>query len=48
VPVLAAPLRQATQTFDEIWYGGRAADATAYAALVGVDELVAGTRVTGS
>ena len=28
VPDLAEPLRRATTTFDEIWYGGRTADAS--------------------
>lgn len=44
VPALDAPLRRAATTFDEVWYGGRPADARAYAVLVEVDEQVVATR----
>jgi hypothetical protein len=40
VPHIAAPLRRATTTFDEIWYGGRTADASSYAVLVEADRAV--------
>ena len=46
VPALADDLRQAAVTFDEIWYGGRDADASSYAVLVGVDERVGASRLT--
>ena len=46
VPALADDLRQAAVTFDEIWYGGRDADASSYAVLVGVDERVSASRLT--
>ena len=45
VPSLGDPLRRAATTFDEVWYGGREADAGAYAVLVEVDDLVASTRM---
>jgi hypothetical protein len=31
--------------FDEVWYGGRDADAGSYAVLVGVDERVRDSRL---
>jgi hypothetical protein len=43
VPAVADDLRRAAHVFDEIWYGGRVADASSYALLVEVDERVAGT-----
>ena len=45
VPVLADPLRLAATTFDEVWYGGRAADRASYDVLVEVDRLVTSTRM---
>lgn len=45
VPALSGPLQQAARTFDEVWYGGRRADAAAYAVLVDVDRTVAATRL---
>ena len=45
VPSLAEPLRRGTTTFDEIWYGGRAADGSSYAVLVEVDRVVSATRL---
>jgi len=45
VPSIAAPLQRAAGLFDEIWYGGRTADAGSYAALVAVDDAVAGSRL---
>ena len=50
VPALADDLRRAAVLFDEVWYGGRNADAGSYAELVGVDERVRGSRlvVTGT
>ena len=44
VPEVADDLRRAAVTFDEIWYGGRSADASSYALLVDVDDRVARTR----
>ena len=40
VPDVAADLRRAAVLFDEVWYGGRPADASSYAVLVAVDERV--------
>ena len=40
VPDIAEPLRRATSTFDEIWYGGRPADASSYEILVAADRAV--------
>lgn len=50
VPAIAGDLSRAAVLFDEIWYGGRDADAGSYAELVGVDERVQGSRlaVTGT
>jgi hypothetical protein len=45
VPALADDLRRAAVLFDEVWYGGRQADAGSYAVLVGVDERVRDTRL---
>ena len=44
LPALAEPLRRAATTFEQIWYGGRAADPTDYAVLVAVDEQVGSAR----
>lgn len=48
VPLIAEPLRRATATFDEIWYGGRAADASSYAVLVEADRAVSAARLAVS
>jgi hypothetical protein len=40
VPDVAADLRRAAVLFDEVWYGGRPADASSYAVLVAVDDRV--------
>jgi hypothetical protein len=48
VPALAEDLRRAATVFDEIWYGGRVADATSYAVLVEVDGRVSASRLVGS
>jgi len=45
VPALALPLRRAAVTFDEVWYGGRTADAASYATVVEVDGTVTSTRL---
>lgn len=45
VPAIAADLGRATRTFDEIWYGGRNADAASYAVLVTADGAVAAARL---
>ncbi len=44
VPGIAADLARAAALFDEVWYGGRPADASSYAVLVAVDERVADRR----
>ena len=48
VPTIAEPLHRATSTFDEIWYGGRTADASSYAVLVEADRLVSSARLVVS
>lgn len=45
VPALAAPLRRASTTFDEIWYGGRPAEASSYAVVVSADDAVTSARL---
>jgi hypothetical protein len=45
VPAVAEPLRRAATVFDEVWYGGRLADAGSYAVLVEVDRLVTAARL---
>jgi len=45
VPALAEDLGRAAVLFDEVWYGGRDADAGSYAVLVGVDERVRDSRL---
>jgi hypothetical protein len=45
VPDIAEPLRRATTTFDEIWYGGRSADAASYDVLVAADRAVSSARL---
>jgi hypothetical protein len=44
VPDVAADLARAAALFDEVWYGGRPADAGSYAVLVAVDERVSDRR----
>lgn len=44
MPALAEDLRRAALLFDEIWYGGRTADASSYAVLVQVDDKIPGAR----
>jgi len=44
VPECATELRAAARVFDDIWYGGRAADATHDALLRGLDERVRASR----
>ena len=44
VPALAEDLRRASIVFDEVWYGGRTADAGSYALLVDVDTRAAAAR----
>ena len=44
VPGIAADLTRAAVLFDEVWYGGRPADAASYAVLVAVDERVSDRR----
>jgi hypothetical protein len=45
VPAVADELRRAAVVFDEIWYGGRTADSSSYAALVAVDAHVREARM---
>jgi len=45
VPAVGDELRQAAVLFDEVWYGGRTADAGSYAVLVALDEHVAASRM---
>lgn len=45
VPALQGPLRRATTTFDEIWYGGRRADAASYDVVVAADRAVTSARM---
>ncbi|GAC1442037.1 MAG: hypothetical protein NVS3B26_03560 [Mycobacteriales bacterium] len=45
VPTIAEPLLRATQTFDEIWYGGRLAQASSYDVLVAADRAVTAGRL---
>ncbi|MCW2600344.1 MAG: hypothetical protein JWM02_2173 [Frankiales bacterium] len=45
VPTLAEPLRRGATVFDEVWYGGRTADASSYAVLVELDRQVTATRL---
>ena len=44
VPAVADDLRRGAVLFDEIWYGGRPADASSYALLVEVDRRVGSSR----
>lgn len=44
LPDAAADLRLGARTFDDIWYGGRPADAAAYARMVDVDAQVGRAR----
>jgi Domain of unknown function (DUF4129) len=44
VPEVADDLRRGARTFDEVWYGGRTADASTYAVLVAVDDRVSAAR----
>lgn len=45
VPAVADDLRRAAVLFDEVWYGGRTADAGSYAVLVEVDDRVSAARL---
>lgn len=45
VPGVAGDLHRAAVLFDEVWYGGRSADAASYAVLVEVDEHVSASRL---
>jgi hypothetical protein len=40
VPSLSGPLLAGARLFDEVWYGGRAADSSSYRVLVELDERV--------
>jgi hypothetical protein len=48
VPSVAAPLKRGVQVFDDVWYGGRAADASSYAVLVEVDRVVREARLASA
>jgi len=45
VPAVADDLHRAAVLFDEVWYGGRPADAASYTVLVAVDERVRSSRL---
>lgn len=45
VPALAGPLRRGATVFDEVWYGGRVADAASYQGLVELDRTVRTSRL---
>jgi hypothetical protein len=45
VPEVAGDLTRATRVFDEVWYGGRPADAAGYAVLVEVDQRLVERRL---
>jgi hypothetical protein len=45
LPALSADLRRGATVFDEVWYGGRTADASSYAVLVAVDNAVTSARL---
>lgn len=45
VPGIAAPLTRGVTVFDDVWYGGRQADAAGYAVLVEVDNAVREARL---
>ena len=45
VPAVAAALSRGVRVFDDVWYGGREADASGYAALVEVDRAVQEARL---
>ncbi len=44
LPSVSADLRLGARLFDDVWYGGRTADASTYARLVAVDDAVASAR----
>jgi len=48
LPSVAADLRAGARLFDDVWYGGRAADPSGYARLVALDDAVAAARPGGS
>jgi len=45
VAEIGAPLARAVRVFDDVWYGGRTADASSYAVLVEVDRVVREARL---
>lgn len=45
VPTIAAAMLRGTRVFDDVWYGGREADASSYATLVEVDTTVRDSRL---
>ncbi|MBI1377089.1 MAG: DUF4129 domain-containing protein [Frankiales bacterium] len=44
LPAVAGDLRAAARLFDDVWYGGRPADADGYARMVAVDDAVRRAR----
>jgi hypothetical protein len=48
LPSVAADLRSGARAFDDVWYGGRVADAGTYDRLVAVDRAVAAARPGGT
>jgi len=45
LPALTEPLRRGTTVFDEVWYGGRTADAASYTVLQDLDRAVSESRM---
>jgi len=48
LPTVAADLRAGARLFDDVWYGGRAADERSYQQLVALDRAVSSARPGGS
>ena len=44
LPSVAAPMRDGARYFDDVWYGGRSADADGYRRLVELDDATAAAR----
>ena len=44
LPSVSAPLRDGARYFDDVWYGGRPADADGYQRMVALDDAVAAAR----
>jgi hypothetical protein len=44
LPSVAAPMQEGVRYFDDVWYGGRPADADGYRRMVALDDAVAAAR----